>query len=140
MHCIPTKAAQSHSNTCTAFLWKFSHFRKSHSIKKAEKRKLEINCTKTRTNRMAAEFTVVSAQSYVNLTIYTSLNAFGVEKRFGKDILIADLKNKLEMITGLQSGFMTIKLLSREKKFLCDLDDDSKMLGKSNDGGLTIKE
>lgn len=77
-----------------------------------------------------AEYTVVSTQSYVNLTIYTSLNAFGVEKRFAKDILIADLKNKLELITGLQSGFMTIKLLSRDKKFLCDMEDDTKMLGK----------
>jgi tubulin-folding cofactor B len=74
------------------------------------------------------EFTVVT-QSFVNLTIYTELNAFGVEKRYPKDILIGELKNKLELITGYEAASIKIKLLTRDKKYVCDFDDDSKMLG-----------
>lgn len=78
---------------------------------------------------MTSEFTVVT-QSFVNLTIYTELNAFGVEKRYTKDILIRELKNKLELITGYEAAYIKIKLLARDKKFICDMDDDEKMLGK----------
>ena len=78
---------------------------------------------------MAEEFTVVT-QSFVNLTIYTELNAFGVEKRYTKDILIGELRNKLELITGYEAHSIKIKLLSRDKKYICDFDDDEKMLGK----------
>lgn len=77
---------------------------------------------------MTSEFTVVT-QSFVNLTIYTELNAFGVEKRYTKDILIRELKNKLELITGYEAAYIKIKLLARDKKFICDMDDDEKMLG-----------
>lgn len=75
-----------------------------------------------------SEFQVVT-QSFVNLTIYTSMNAFGVEKRYPKDIKISELKNKLELITGYEAAYIKIKLLARDKKFLCDMDDDDKMLG-----------
>ena len=75
-----------------------------------------------------SDFTVVT-QNFVNLTIYTELNAFGVEKRFPKDILVSDLKNKLELITGYEAAHIKIKLLTRDKKFVCDLNEDDKMLG-----------
>ncbi len=75
-----------------------------------------------------ADFQVIT-QSFVNLTIITELNQFGVEKRYTKDIKIADLKNKLELITGYPALEMNLKLFNREKKFICDIDDDEKMLG-----------
>lgn len=75
-----------------------------------------------------SEFQVIT-QNSVNVTIYTELNSFGVEKRFPKDIFISELKNKLELITGYESASIQIKLLQRDKKFLCTLDDDTKMLG-----------
>ena len=77
---------------------------------------------------MAAEFQVVT-QSFVNVLILTEKNEFGVEKRFAKDITIGSLKNKLELITGYEAIDMKIKLLNKDKKFLCDMDDDEKMLG-----------
>jgi tubulin-folding cofactor B len=77
---------------------------------------------------MAAEFQVVT-QSFVNVLILTEKNEFGVEKRFAKDIRIGVLKNKLELITGYEAIDMKIKLLTKDKKFICDMDDDEKMLG-----------
>jgi len=74
------------------------------------------------------EFTVVT-QAYVNLIIISETNEYGVEKRYPKDTLISDLKCKLEMITGFSSGDMKLKLLTKDKKFVCDIDDESKMLG-----------
>ena len=48
---------------------------------------------------MAAEYKIVT-QAFVNINIISENNPYGVEKRYSKDVLIDDLKNKLEMITG----------------------------------------
>ena len=85
-----------------------------------------------------SEFQVIT-QSFVNLTIITDLNAFGVEKRYTKDIKIGELKNKLELITGYPATEMKLKLSTRDKKFICELDDDLKMLGETNDKCLNNK-
>jgi tubulin-folding cofactor B len=75
-----------------------------------------------------SEFTVIT-QSYVNLTIQAEGREYGVEKRYAKDVFIADLKNKLEIMTGYVAGEMKLKLLNKEKKLVCPIDNDEKMLG-----------
>jgi tubulin-specific chaperone B len=75
-----------------------------------------------------SEFHVVT-QSFVNVTILTDIHPYGVEKKFPKDIKIIDLKNKLEVISGFLSSDIKIKLLNKEKKEICDVDDDERMLG-----------
>ena len=75
-----------------------------------------------------SEFQVVT-QSFVNLTILTQVHEYGVEKKFPKNIKIVDLKNKLELISGFVSADMKLKLLNKEKKFVCDMDEDERMLG-----------
>ena len=77
---------------------------------------------------MTSEFKIVT-QAFVIVNIISENNAYGVEKRYSKDIQIDDLKSKLEMITGLVSTDMKLKLLDKEKKFICDLNDGNKMLG-----------
>jgi tubulin-folding cofactor B len=77
---------------------------------------------------MSSGFQVVT-QPFVNLTIISTNNEYGVEKRYPKDVLVADLKNKLEMITGLIGTDMKLKILNKEKKLVCDLNDDNKMIG-----------
>lgn len=77
---------------------------------------------------MAADYQIIT-QSFVSLIIITDQNEFGSEKRFPKDIKIGVLKNKLELMTGFESIDMKLKLLTKEKKFVCDFDDDEKMLG-----------
>lgn len=75
-----------------------------------------------------SEFTVVT-QSYVSLTVISETKEFGVEKRYSKDTQILDLKNKLEMITGYLTADMKLRLLNKDKKLVCDIEDESKMLG-----------
>lgn len=77
---------------------------------------------------MASEFNVVT-QSHVTLTIQTEGKEYGVEKRYAKDTLIGEFKNKLEMITGLVASDMKLKLLNREKTFVCNIEPDDRMLG-----------
>lgn len=74
------------------------------------------------------EFKVVT-QSFVGLTVLSDGKEFGVEKRYAKDIKINDFKNKLELITGHVAADMKLKLLNKEKKVICDMDDGEKMLG-----------
>jgi hypothetical protein len=44
-----------------------------------------------------SEFQVIT-QSYVSLTVISETKECGVEKRFGKDVVIMDLKNKLGLL------------------------------------------
>lgn len=68
-------------------------------------------------------------QSFVNVTIISDTKEFGVEKRFPKDLKIYDLKNKLEMMTGYQARDISLRGLNKEKKPVCEMNDDEKMLG-----------
>lgn len=77
---------------------------------------------------MASEFSVVT-QSHVTLTIQSEGKEYGVEKRYAKDILIGEFKNKLEMITGLVASEMKLRLLNRNKTFVCEIEPDDRMLG-----------
>lgn len=76
----------------------------------------------------ATEFSVVT-QSHVTLTIQTEGKEYGVEKRYAKDTSIGEFKRKLEMITGLVASDMKLRLHNRERKFVCDLEPDDRMLG-----------
>jgi tubulin-folding cofactor B len=75
-----------------------------------------------------SEYTVVT-QSYVNIVIISEVKEFGVEKRYPKDTKVFDLINKLEIITGYQASDIKLRVLNKEKKFVCDLDDGEKMIG-----------
>jgi tubulin-folding cofactor B len=75
-----------------------------------------------------SEYTVIS-QSFVNITIISEVKEFGVEKRYPKDTKVFDLKNKLEIITGYLASDIKLRVLNKEKKLVCDLDDDEKMIG-----------
>ena len=75
-----------------------------------------------------SEYTVVT-QNFVNITIISEIKEFGVEKRYPKEIKIYDLKNKLEIITGFSAAEIKLRCLNKEKKLVCELDDDERMLG-----------
>jgi len=74
------------------------------------------------------QFTVVSGDM-VNVFITSNVTMMRSEKRFVKSLTIAELKNKLEMITGASSASMKITVFNKEDKEVCSLSDDSKMLG-----------
>jgi len=88
-----------------------------------------------------SEFKVVTS-SFVSVIILKEGDEYGVEKRFAKDTQIDSLKNKLELITGYLADDMKLKVLSKDKKFICDLDDESKMLGfyPIEDGNFLLVE
>lgn len=64
----------------------------------------------------------------VNLQISSTISQFGSEKRFEKNILISALKGKLELITGVTSGWMEVELYNENNVLISKLTDD-KMLG-----------
>lgn len=74
------------------------------------------------------QFTVVTADM-VNVFITSNITMMRSEKRFPKSLIIAELKNKLEMITGASSASMKISVFNKDDKEVCSLNDDSKMLG-----------
>jgi tubulin-specific chaperone B len=75
-----------------------------------------------------SEFKVIT-QPFVSLTVLSDSRELGVDKRYAKDIRIIDFKNKLELMTGYLASDMKLKLLNKERKLVCNLDDDMKMLG-----------
>jgi tubulin-folding cofactor B len=75
-----------------------------------------------------SEYTVVT-QGFVSVLVIFEGNSYGVEKRYPKDILVVDLKNKLELITGFVATDMKLSVLSKERKFICEINDDNKMIG-----------
>ena len=77
---------------------------------------------------MSSEFKVIT-QAFVSLNITSANNPFGVEKRYSKDVHISELKNKLEMITGYAANDIKLKLLDKDKNFICDVNENEKMLG-----------
>nr|CAH7717193.1 unnamed protein product [Callosobruchus chinensis] len=67
---------------------------------------------------------------FVNLQISTSKDDISFnEKRFPKDLTIADLKVKLELITGGNCNTMKLEAYTKENKFVCHLDNDKALLG-----------
>lgn len=75
-------------------------------------------------------YRVVSQTHFVNLTILTEAHAYGVEKKFPKEMTIGELKNKLELISGYAANqAMKLTLLDKDKHTLCCMDDEERMLG-----------
>lgn len=79
-------------------------------------------------SRMTEQFSVVT-QSVVSVNVTSPANAFGNERRFKKDLLICDLKGKLEMIVGSVAANMKLELYDKENKLICKMDNNEAMLG-----------
>lgn len=78
---------------------------------------------------MTEEFKVIT-ESSVNVYITSNCNSFQSEKRFNKDITVADLKSKLELITGASALSMKISVIDdKTDKTVCELSSDSALLG-----------
>lgn len=77
---------------------------------------------------MAQEFSVIT-QSIVTLSVTSSMNSFGSERRFQKDMTLSELKGKLELLTGATAANMKLELYNKENKLVCKMDNDSAMLG-----------
>ncbi|XP_046387381.1 tubulin-folding cofactor B [Ischnura elegans] len=78
---------------------------------------------------MAGEFQVLTAP-YVNVSISTSSQSGGfLERRFDKGITIAELKAKLELLTGGKSDTMKLEVFNKEDTLVCTLHPDSAVLG-----------
>ncbi|KAK3093722.1 hypothetical protein FSP39_019259 [Pinctada imbricata] len=87
---------------------------------------------------MSENFSVVT-QSVVNVTVTSSANAFGVEKRFPKDITIGELKGKLELVTGSVAGNMRLEAYDAQNALVCKMEDDNALLGSFPvDDGMRI--
>ncbi|XP_013417540.1 tubulin-folding cofactor B [Lingula anatina] len=87
---------------------------------------------------MSEQYSVVT-QSVVNVTVSSNINSFGTERRFPKDIPIAELKMKLELLTGASSATMKLEAYDKDDKLVCAMDNDAAMLGSYPvDDGMRI--
>ncbi|XP_077993284.1 tubulin-folding cofactor B-like [Glandiceps talaboti] len=75
-----------------------------------------------------AQYSVIT-QAQVTVQITSSLSSFASERRFQKDITVADLKGKLELITGCSAASMQIQAFNKDDKQVASLSDDSAPLG-----------
>jgi len=73
-------------------------------------------------------YTVVTSD-YVNVFITSNITMIRSEKRFDKSLTIADLKSKLELITGASSGSMKISVFNKDDKEVSSLDQNDRLLG-----------
>lgn len=88
---------------------------------------------------MAAEFQVIATSHVVNLTVTSSINSFGSERRFQKDLTIGALKSKLELLTGSQSHNMKLEVYNKDNRLVCMLDNEDALLGSYHvDDGMRL--
>lgn len=83
----------------------------------------------------------VITSDFVNVYVTTPDNTAQclVTKRFKKDLVVADLKGKLELYTGTQAGSMTVKVFDKEDTLVCTLDNDNALLGSYHvDSGMRL--
>ncbi|XP_014242712.1 tubulin-folding cofactor B-like [Cimex lectularius] len=84
------------------------------------------------------EYTVKTSD-FLNVFITSSCEDKSIERRFHKGITIADLKGKLEILTGGNPGTMKIKAFDKTDKLICNLDNDEALLGSYHiDDGMRI--
>ena len=74
-----------------------------------------------------SQFSVIT-NDFVNVFISSNITSFTSEKKFDKSLTIADLKSKLELITGGNSGSMHITAFTKEDKLICEISDPNAML------------
>jgi len=77
---------------------------------------------------MGDSIQVVSAQ-LLNLRVSSTLNDFMAEKRFDRGLTIADVKMRLEMVTGASAGQMIVTVLDHNDRELFALQDNDALLG-----------
>lgn len=77
---------------------------------------------------MSQEFSVIT-QSVVSVSVTSSMNSFGSERRFQKHMTIAELKGKLELLTGATPANMKLEVYNKEDKLVCKIENDNAMLG-----------
>ncbi|KAL1510002.1 hypothetical protein ABEB36_004662 [Hypothenemus hampei] len=72
----------------------------------------------------------VVTSNFINVQISTSKNdiSFG-ERRFPKDITVADLKAKLELMTGGSCHTMKVEIYNKDNTFVTTLDDNNQLIG-----------
>ena len=74
-----------------------------------------------------SEFQVIT-NDFLNVFISSNITSFTSEKRFDKSLTVADLKSKLELITGATSA-MNLTAFDKEDKLICQLGDINALLG-----------
>lgn len=74
---------------------------------------------------------VTGTGDFVNVLISNSLNGHASEKRFARGITVADLKGKLELITGASAATMEIFVHDEKRNgaLVCALTSESALLG-----------
>lgn len=77
---------------------------------------------------MSQNITIESA-ALINVRVTSTLNDFMAEKRFDRGLTIADLKCRLELITGATAGTMTLQVYDDKDQLLFGLDNDNALLG-----------
>ncbi|XP_033735460.1 tubulin-folding cofactor B-like [Pecten maximus] len=77
---------------------------------------------------MAEQYSVVT-QSVVTVRVTSTGNTFGSERRFQKDLTVAEVKGKLELVTGSIATNMKLEVYSKEDKLICKLDNNDALLG-----------
>lgn len=64
----------------------------------------------------------------LNLQITSDINPAGLEKRFAEDVLLKDLKNKLVLITGVETAGQRIELYV-DNQLIGELTNDEQSIG-----------
>lgn len=81
----------------------------------------------------------VITESFLNVTVTSNVTSFGSERRFAKDLTVAALKGKLELLTGGSAGSMKLTVFDKENKLVCALDNNDALLGSYPiDSGMRI--
>ena len=87
---------------------------------------------------MADSVQVVTAH-YVTVDISSTLTSFVSNKRFQKDLTIAALKGKLELVSGVPTAGMKLELYNPDGQLICVMDNDTALLGSYHvDDGCRI--
>jgi len=71
----------------------------------------------------------VSTAPVINVTVTSSVTSFASEKRFPKDLTVAALKGKLELVTGAACTTMIIDVYNKEDVVVCRLDNNDALIG-----------
>jgi len=78
------------------------------------------------------------AGSYVNITVTSNTQSFHSERRFPSTTSIKELKEKLELLTGIAPTAMKLELRTAENKFVSELNQESVTLSDAKvvDGSI----
>ena len=71
---------------------------------------------------------IIGNNETILVVITTDVNSFATERRYATNLTIADLKAKLELITGASSQTMKLKILDNNHELVCEIDDNSRQL------------